>query len=109
MGWNADGTCTPSGGGFNANRSSVAGGVFGTDHAPTREPRQRNVNFLDELSQAEQRDQMQQQQQMQQQRQMQMQMQMQRQQQQQQQMRQQQQQMQAHQQQQMHHQNKRQR
>ena len=84
MGWNADGTCTSGGGGFNANRSSVSGGVFGTDDPPpSREPRRdRNVNFLDELSQAEQRDQ---QQQMQMQRQQQMAMQQQRQMQQQQQ------------------------
>ena len=47
MGWNADGTCTPAGGGFNCNRSSVSGGVFGTDDAPpSREPRrQKNVTL----------------------------------------------------------------
>jgi len=56
MGWNADGTCSRAGGGFNANRSSVAGGVFGTDDAPPSR-RQRNVGFsLDQVEQAEQRD-----------------------------------------------------
>ena len=106
MGWNADGTCSVAGGGFNCNRSSVAGGVFGTDDAtPSRPPRQRNVAFdMDTLHQAEQRDtqqmQMQRQQQMQMQQQQQQQMQMQRQQQQMQMQRQQQQQMQTQQQQQ---------
>ena len=98
MGWNADGTCSNAGGGFNANRSSTPGGVFGTDdghvrgdvsnRAPRRQGGGGGGGFsLDQVEQAERRDaahiqQMQamQQQQMQQQRQQQ-QMQMQRQQQ----------------------------
>ena len=88
MGWNADGTCTTAGGGFNANRSSVAGGVFGTDDAPPQRqpPRRQGGGFsLDQVEQAESRDnqhmQQMQQQQMMQQRQQQAMMQQQRQQQ----------------------------
>jgi len=90
MGWNKDGTCTPAGGGFNCNRSSVQGGVFGTDDAPSsRAPRQQVGFSLDAVDAAADRDAqhmrqmqaMQQQQQMQQQRQQQMAMQQQRQQQ----------------------------
>ena len=58
MGWNRDGSCTPAGGGFNANRSSVSGGVFGTDDLPSEKPpSRRSVGFsLDQVEQAEQRD-----------------------------------------------------
>ena len=58
MGWNADGTCTRKESGFNCNKSSVQGGVFGTDEAPpSRPPRSREVSFsLDAVEQAEQRD-----------------------------------------------------
>jgi hypothetical protein len=88
MGWNADGTCTRKESGFNCNKSSVQGGVFGTDEAPpSRPPRSREVSFsLNAVEQAEQRDaehmqMMRQQQMMMQQRQQQMAMQQQRQQQ----------------------------
>ena len=95
MGWNADGTCTTAGGGFNANRSSISGGVFGTDDAPPqRPPRRPQGGFsMEHLEMAESRDaqHMQQMQQQQQQQQQMMMMQRQRQQQQQQQRQQQQQ------------------